>query len=516
MLGIAPANSPARVSRRGASSAVPLSEPFPLNRRGRARLPVNRDLRHQTVVALVAIATLAGAVVRIAVNRDLSLDEVRTADLAHLSFGALITKLAHAGVQPPLHPVLEWLVVRVLGGGEFALRVPSLVAGVALIPVASWLANELFDRRAAIAAALFAAIAPALVWYSQEASGYALVALFATLAVVGAVRVTLRGRPNDWVLHAVAASLAVWAGWSGIFVVAAIELGFLAVVIHRRRAGEPVGEFMTAWGVDTLALACQLVALGILFASQLEHTGGLAGVTDVSASGVSFYTTVSNVSYGLLGFHPGTVTGIVSALWPLGMLASLVAIGREAGNRAWLLLGCALAPAVGVFALGLAVPGAFDVRYALAAVPLWLVLIAHVATAWPRSRAGRTLVVGGILLLLAGALVDQQLDPRNPRRYAYRQAFAQVERDAAPGTAVFYEPAALNPVVSRDGPRLHAVALSTRLPTRAQANSVFVVTSFEHSPRLTAMRNREIGALRATRHLVRRRSYPGVEVWWFR
>jgi hypothetical protein len=511
-----PANSPARVLRGGASSAVALSEPFPLKRRGRRRLPVNRDLRRETVLVIVTIATVVGAVVRIAVNRDLSLDEVRTADLANLPFGKLITNLSHAGVQPPLHPVLEWIVVRLLGGGELALRAPSLVAGVALIPAAAWLGDELFDRKGAVAAALFAAAAPALVWYSQEASGYALVALFATLAVVGAVRVILRGRPADWVLHAVMASLAVWAGWSGVFVVAALEVAFLAVVIDRLRTGVPVGAFIAAWAVDTLALGCQLVPLGILFALQLQHNGGLSGVTDVSASGVSFYTTVSNVSSGLLGFHPNTVTGIVSALWPLGMLASLVAIGREAGARAWLLLACALVPAVGVFALGLAVPGAFDVRYGLSSIPLVLVLIAHVATAWPRSRLGRTLVVGGILLLLAGALVDQQLDPRNPRRYAYRQAFAQVVRDARPGAAVLYEPAALHPVVSRYGPGLHARPLSTRLPTRAQASSVFVITSFENSPRLLALRNREIGALRATRHLVRHRSYPGAQVWWFR
>jgi len=236
----------------------------------------------------------------------------------------------------------------------------------------------------------------------------------------------------------------------------------------------------------------------------------------VSASGVSFYTTVSNVSWGLFGFHPGAVTGVLSALWPLAMLASLVMIGREAGPRAWLLLGYALIPAVGVFLLGLAVPGAFDVRYALASVPLLLVLIGHVATAWPRSRLGRTLVVGGILLLLVGALVDQQLDANNPRRYGYRQSFAQVQRDARPGAAVFYEPAALHPVVSRYAPAVRASPLTTRLPTRAQADGVFVITSFANSPRLQALLNREIGALRATRHLVSFHRYPGVNVWWFR
>ncbi|MBV8710457.1 MAG: hypothetical protein JOY56_01670, partial [Solirubrobacterales bacterium] len=157
-----------------------------------------------------------------------------------------------------------------------------------------------------------------------------------------------------------------------------------------------------------------------------------------------------------------------------------------------------------------------DVRYALAAVPLVWVLIAHVATAWPRSRLGRTLVVGGILLLLAGALVDQQIDLNNPRRYEFRQSFAQVQRDAHPGAAVFYEPAALHPVVSRYAPGLHASPLTTRLPTRTQAGSVFVITSFANSPRLQALLNREIGALRATRYLVSYHTYAGVKVWRFR
>ena len=464
----------------------------------------------------MTIATLAGAALRLAVNRDLSLEEVKTADLAHLSFGGLINHLSHAGVQPPLHPVLEWFLVRVAGGSDFVLRVPSLVAGIALIPVAAWLGGELFDRRTAIATALLVSVAPALVWYSQEASSYALVALFSTLAVIGAARAIQRGRPADWVLHVVAASLAVWSGWSGIFVVAAIELGFVLVWIQRRRTGTPLQPFLAAWGLDTLALGFQLVALGVLFAAQLSHNGGLTGVTDVSASGVSFYTTVSNVSWGLFGFHPSAVTTVLSALWPLGMLASLVMIGREAGPRAWLLLGCALTPALGVFLLGLAVPGAFDVRYALAAVPLLFVLVGHVATAWPRSRLGRTLVVGGILLVLIGALVDQQTDKNNPRRYAYRQSLARVQREARPGAAVLYEPSALHPVVSRYAPGLHVSPLTTRLPTRAQASSVFVVTSFANSPRLQALLNREIGALRATRHLVTRHSYSGVNVWWFR
>jgi cellulose synthase (UDP-forming) len=261
MLRTASAYSPARPSRRLERKAAREGEPFPLRRRGRARLPMRRELRLASVLVLVTIATLIGAAIRLAVTRGLSLDEIRTAELARLSFGGLITRLAHAGVQPPLHPVLEWLVVRLAGDGDFALRIPSLLAGVALIPVAAWLAEDLFDRRTAIAAALFAAVAPALVWYSQQASGYALVALFGTLAVIGAARAIRRGHAADWVLHVLAASLAVWSDWSGVFIVAAIEVGFAASAVHRRRTGAPLRGFVTAWGLDSLALGCQLAAL---------------------------------------------------------------------------------------------------------------------------------------------------------------------------------------------------------------------------------------------------------------
>ncbi len=473
-------------------------------------------MHHGTAIALVSAASVLGAALRITVGRGLSLDEIVTVDDAHLSLGRLITRLAHGGVHPPLHPVLEWCILRLIGDGNLAVRLPSLVAGVALIPAVAWLAAELFDRRTAVVAAWLTSIAPILVWYSQEASGYALVALFGTIALVGAVRAGRHGDPADWVLHVVAATLAIWSDWSGILIVATTEFVLLAAFLRRRRNGDSVTRFLAAWAFDTFALACQLVPLTVLFVSQLNSNGGLAGVTGVAASGVSFYSAVSNASWALFGFQPGGVTSVLSAVWPLAMLASLVMIGRGVGPRGWLLVVCAVVPAAGVLVLGLVTPASFDVRYAVAAVPPILVLIARVATAWPRGQTGRALVVAGVITLLAGALVDQQLNPNNPRRYDYAAALAQVKREAHSRAAVFYEPANLRVVLERYAARLHASPLTIHLPARRRAGSVFVVTSFTNQPALVHLRDREIGALRATRHLVRYRTYPGVRVWWFR
>jgi hypothetical protein len=466
--------------------------------------------------ALVAGLAVVGALIRVATPHGLSVEEIRTANLAHLSLGRLIAHLAHGGTQPPLYPALESELTRLLGTGDFVLRLPALVAGVALIAAAAWLADELFDRRAAVVAALFAAVAPALVWYSQEASAYVFVALFGTLSVRGAVGAIRRGKPSDWIVHVVAAALAVWSDWSGIFIVLATEVALAGGLMHRRRANLQARRFLAAWALGTLALASQLVPLGLLFASQLRSSGGLAGVSTVSASGVSFYTGVSNVAWALFGFHPSVVTSVLAAVWPLAMLVSLLMVGRRVGRRAWLLLICAAGPALGVLALGLAAPRAFDIRYAIASVPLVLVLLARTATAWPRSRLGRGLVVGGVSLVLVGAVIDQQLDPRNPRRYDYAGALTQVQRHAVPSTWVFYEPVELRAVFRRMAPGLRAAPLTTRLPTRDQARSVFVLTSFANQPRLLALRNRQIGALRATRHLVSHHTYPGIQVWWFR
>ena len=514
MLRTASAQAPLRARRRGRSRRA-ASEPFPL-RRG-AKLPVSREIHASTLLAAVGLLTIAGAAIRLATTRGLSLDEMTAADQAHLSFGALIARLADASGYPPLHPVLEWITLREIGGSDLALRLPSLIAGVALIPVIAWLAREVFDRRTAVVAALFATVMPILVWYSQEARDYALLALFATLALCGAARIVKRGAPSDWALYTVAAALAVWSDWFGILTVLTTQVGLLVVCLRRRRAREPSRRFVVGWVASTAGLACQFGALGVLAFSQAHHGAlGVAGATNVGASAVSFYSVVSNVSWALFGFQPAGVTQVLSAVWPLAMLACLLMVGRGVSVPASALLACAIVPLVALLVLGIAFPGTFDVRYFVASVPPVVVLMARATTNWPRGAPARVAVVATVFVVLTGALVNQQLNPHNPRRYDYHQAFAQVKADANPGTRVLLEPAALGSVLRRYAPGVHGRGLTTRLPTRAQARTVILVISFANRGRVRALRDRDIGALRATRRLIGHRVYSGVDVWRFR
>ena len=478
-----------------------------------------RDVRTSRAAVAVALLFLAGLAIRLAIPRGLWLDEAISVHQARLGLPELIQDLAEGDRHPPLHHVLLWVAMRTIGDGDLAMRIPSIAAGALLVPVVYALAAELFDRRTGVVAALLTVLAPVLVWYSQEARGYALEALFATLAVLGCARILQRGRSGDFALHAVAAALAVWTHWFALLIVAATELVVLAEFVRRRRLDEPVGPFLRRWVLATVALLCQLVSLGVLAVAQMRATGTGGGYAGASSSGegaVSFYAMVANGAWALFGFHPDSVTEVLSAVWPLLMLATLLLIGRGVSRCTALLLACTAGPVLALLVLGLRSPDVFDVRYFVAVVPMLLVLLARAARTWPRSAVGRALATAAIAAVLAVALVDQQTNPDNPRRYDFREALAQVRAQARPGDVLLYQPSELRFVLDRYAPGLTARPLDGRLPTRAEAARVMVLTSFLDQERYKRVADRQLGVLRTTRTPARRDELPGVTLWRFR
>ena len=92
-------------------------------------------------------------------------------------FGDAMEAVGYSESAPPLYYALAWVWTQLTGTGEFGLRSLSALAGVATVPVAYLLGAELRGRRAGIVAAALVAVNPMLLWYSQEARGYALFAL---------------------------------------------------------------------------------------------------------------------------------------------------------------------------------------------------------------------------------------------------------------------------------------------------------------------------------------------------
>ena len=128
--------------------------------------------------ALIALTALAAAL-RLPTlgSQSLWLDEVLTGNLARGNLGDLFHVVAQQEANPPLFYLVEWVWTRVAGTSEFALRLPSALCGIALVPVGYAIGRKLAGERDAVALAALVAVHPLLVYYSQEARGYSAVAL---------------------------------------------------------------------------------------------------------------------------------------------------------------------------------------------------------------------------------------------------------------------------------------------------------------------------------------------------
>jgi hypothetical protein len=91
-----------------------------------------------------------------------------------------LAALTAQDIHPPLYYALLHGWTLLLGAGPVALRFFSVIAGILTIPVIYRTARCMFTVRAALLAALLAAINPLAVFYSQEVRMYGLVALLST------------------------------------------------------------------------------------------------------------------------------------------------------------------------------------------------------------------------------------------------------------------------------------------------------------------------------------------------
>ncbi len=89
------------------------------------------------------------------------------------SFSDLIKSVA-ADNYPPLHNVLLWLTMPVIGDDETALRLPSAILGVVAVWLMYLIGGMLGGRTSGLLAAALLAVSPFHIWYSTEARMYAL------------------------------------------------------------------------------------------------------------------------------------------------------------------------------------------------------------------------------------------------------------------------------------------------------------------------------------------------------
>ncbi|MFP5362447.1 MAG: glycosyltransferase family 39 protein [Thermoleophilia bacterium] len=190
-------------------------------------------------------------------TQSLWLDEAVTARLLRMDPGAMLRAIPDSESTPPLYYVLAWLWTQLFGTGEVGMRSLSALLGTATVALVWALGRRIGGGdRAAFAAAALVAVNPMLVWFSQEARAYALVALLTTLSALLWLRALERpqaaGRLLAW---GAAAALALATHYYAAFLVAPQALWLaLRVPGWRERGALLALPGLTAAALAPLAL----------------------------------------------------------------------------------------------------------------------------------------------------------------------------------------------------------------------------------------------------------------------
>jgi hypothetical protein len=490
-------------------------------------LPHPRDAARTAIEAVrarpaLAAITLSGLVVRLLPTRGIWLDEATSITQAQMPLGKLLDSLRTTDVHPPLHHLILWVLAHVVGTGELVMRAPSIIAGTALVPVLYALAREIYDERAGLLAAGLGAFAPFLVWYSQEARMYGLFMLFASLAMLGQLRAIRRNGRGDWALYGVSTALLLWTQYfSALFALTQQAIFFLAAW-RTHRSGNSVKPMARRWLATSGLIALALLPLASFafhqFAANQASGRGFnspqqAGHVEAGHAQPGVYSAITNVLWGVVGYHSNRAMAGLTALWPLAMLGALLMLGRRSQPRSRYVLACALVPALAMMAVGFAKPFLFEVRYFAATAPLLLVLLARAATGWTRGKVA-TLAVGAVLVGGMGvATADQQLNGSNPRVYDFEGAVGQVEAEARPGDLLVYEPAFLTDVIDYYGPNLPKRPLEKGVPKGTRR--VFLLTSFQDIRSHRQATQAALKKLGRAYHLTGQMHRPQIHIWVF-
>ncbi len=367
------------------------------------------------------LAAVAGPVVLALVlclyeltTRSLWLDEAATVAIAGQHGSALWSAVAHdggnmLGYYALLHVLIGWF-----GHGALVIRLPSVVAAGAAAGAVSLLALRLFDRRAAAAAGVLAAVSLPLVFWGQNARGYAaMIALVAGSFAAFAALIESSSR-RAWIAYVVLTTLAMYASFVAVF---ALPAQLLVLAWHR-----------DAWRRVAGALAACAVCWIPLAVLALERGAGQLFWLARPNLKVEKQVVLALTSAGFEpNFRPTWAAGALAIGSVLLLLVALVRRGAPLLALSWLIVPVGL-----MWLWSLVGQPLFTPRDTLVSLPAVALLLGWLLT---RTRAG-WIALALVLALRAVALAPSYgTSPEN-----WRAATAYVTASKRAGDCVAFYP----------------------------------------------------------------------------
>ena len=213
-------------------------------------------------LVFLSVLVVVGAVLRFATidTQSYWADEATTVHEISGSLGQLLHQVRVNESTPPFYYLVAWLWGKVFGTGEVGLRSLSAIAGTAVIPITYLCGRELVSKRAGLVAAALAAVSPFMIWYSQEARAYILLAALCGASFLFCARAFRTSARRDIVWWSVFSILAVLTHFFAGFLVAPEAL----LLLYRNRGRVTL--------IAVGAVAVVHVAMLVLAVSDTTHS----------------------------------------------------------------------------------------------------------------------------------------------------------------------------------------------------------------------------------------------------
>ncbi len=350
-------------------------------------------------------------------TRSLWLDEAASVAIAGRHGSALWSAIAHDGGNMLgyywlLHVLIGWF-----GHGAFVLRLPSALAAGGAAGAVSLLGLRLFDRRVALAAGALTAVSLPLVFWGQNARGYALMIALVAGSFAAFAAVAESSSMRTWIAYVVLTMLAVYASFVAVLVVPAQVL----MLTWRRDAWRRVGSALAVCALCWIPLAVLAASRG---ANQLFW------IPRPSLK-VEKQVVLALTSAGFEpNFRPTWAAGVLAIATVL--LLVLVFLRRPVPWGARLALSWLVVPVAVMWLWSLVGQPLFMPRNALVSLPAVALLLGWLLA---RTPAGWVVLVCLIALRVVALAPSYRTSPED-----WRAATAYVRASERPGDCLAFYP----------------------------------------------------------------------------
>lgn len=327
------------------------------------------------VVGATGLAIVVWWVLRL--ERSLILDETITAWITDDGLAEAWSRASDHQGNGPAYFIFVWLWRQVAGGSEIALRLPSVVAGVATVVLTFRFVRGLGGELAGALAALTLVTSADFALRAGTARPYALQILFVTISMTALVRWTRTGRRSHAATWVAAGVTAIYLHPFGALLL--VPQALYVFGLRRRREGPALRGLVAPATLGLIALVPQIIVV-----ASLRSRAASLIIADVPG----FDEVVRAIV-------PGAVLAALAVALFVSRGGSLGIDPRDGAHR--LLVTWAVAPVAVLYVISLAGGDSLFVPryYALSAVGV--AMVAGLLVAGFRTPAGRHAGAGALI-----------------------------------------------------------------------------------------------------------------------